>query len=32
MRHMSTSLKVIATLSLLAEAIGAAALAWRRPR
>jgi len=32
MRHMSTSLKIIATLSLVAEAIGAAALAWHRPR
>jgi hypothetical protein len=28
MRHMSTSLKVVAALSLLAEAVGAA-LVWR---
>ena len=30
MRHMSTSLKVVAALSLVAEAIGAAALVWPR--
>ena len=32
MRHMSTSLKIVAALSLVAEAIGAAALVWPRPR